>query len=224
MPPTRSEIWAAVDGQRHRTIALLDSLSPHEWDGPTLCTEWTVKDLAGHLVWQRDASYLSGLPAVVAAMVRSRGDIARTTCDLAKRWASARSVEQLRTDVRGLPGHHRHVIGTTDINHLIDAIVHTHDIGIPLGRELDADPAAAALAADSTWSMPKGYTLPPTRRLVAFRWRATDIDWDRGDGPLIEGPMAAILCLLTGRGGASRFLAGPGLDAAVAAAAPQPGE
>ena len=216
MSPTTTEIWAAIDAQRHRTIDLLDSLTPAEWAAPTLCTAWSVKDLAGHLVWQRDASYLSGLPAMVAAMVRARGDIATTTCDLAKRWAEARTVDQLRADVRGLPGHHRHVIGTTDINHLIDAIVHTQDVGIPLGRGLDADPAAAALAADSTWSMPKKFTLPPTPLMVAYRWRATDTDWERGDGELIEGPMAAILCLLTGRAAASAFVSGPGLGAALA--------
>ena len=58
-----------------------------------------------------------------------------------------------------------------------------------------------------------------TRRLTAFRWRATDTDWDRGDGELVEGPMVAIECLLMGREAAGAHLSGPGLASALAAVA-----
>lgn len=216
---TDAETWALVDDQRRRTIALLGSLSPADWDTPSLCSDWTVKDVVGHLAWQRAASSASSLPGTIAAMLRARGSMDAAISDLATRWAARRSVDELLGEVRLLPGHHRTVIGTTVINHLIDAIVHHHDIALALGRGLDADPDAAAVAADSTWSLPKGFTLPVTRRLTAFRWRATDTDWDRGDGPLIEGPMAAIECLLMGREAAGAHLSGPGLASALAAVA-----
>ncbi|WP_282006908.1 maleylpyruvate isomerase family mycothiol-dependent enzyme [Propioniciclava sinopodophylli] len=212
---TDAETWALVDDQRRRTIALLESLSPADWDAPSLCTDWTVKDLVGHLAWQRAASSASSLPGTIAAMLRARGSMDAAISDLATRWAAGRSADALVAEVRQLPGHHRIVIGTTVANHLIDAIVHHHDIALALGRGLDADPAAAAVAADSTWSLPKGFTLPVTRRLVAFRWRATDTNWDLGEGPLVEGPMVAIECALMGRAAAGAHLSGPGLTQAL---------
>lgn len=37
------------------------------------------------------------------------------------------------------------------------------------------------------------------KQFGGFRFTATDVDWAVGDGPTVEGPMAAILLLLTGR-------------------------
>ncbi|MDO5681625.1 MAG: hypothetical protein Q4G46_02185 [Propionibacteriaceae bacterium] len=137
--------------------------------------------------------------------------------DVTTIWAAARTTEQLLAEVGTLPGHHQHVLGTTDINHLIDAIVHHHDIALALGRGIDADPTASAMAADSTWSLPKRFTIPVTRRLVRFQWRAVDTDWTRGEGPQIHGPMAAILCALMGRVAAYDFLDGLGASEALVA-------
>ena len=120
---TDAETWALVDDQRRRTIALLGSLSPADWDAPSLCSDWTVKDVVGHLAWQRAASSASSLPGTIAAMLRGRGSMDAAISDLATRWAARRSVDELLGEVRLLPGHHRTVIGTTVINHLIDAIV-----------------------------------------------------------------------------------------------------
>ena len=154
---------------------------------------------------------------MVVAVARARGDMDRAIADLGSRWAATRTTQQLLAEVGALPGHHRNVFGTTVINHLIDAIVHHRDIALALGRGLNADPTASAMAADSTWSLPKRFTIPVTRRLVGFRWSAIDTDWIRGDGPPIEGPMVAILCALVGRAAAYEFLDGPGVSAALAA-------
>ena len=66
---TDAETWALVDDQRRRTIALLGSLSPADWDTPSLCSDWTVKDVVGHLAWQRAASSASSLPLIEGPMV-----------------------------------------------------------------------------------------------------------------------------------------------------------
>jgi hypothetical protein len=39
---------------------------------------------------------------------------------------------------------------------------------------------------------------------------ATDVDWQKGDGERVEGPMAAVLLLLTGRTAGVPELSGPG--------------
>ena len=62
-------------------------------------------------------------------------------------------------------------------------------------------PAAARDAADRVWTMrmpPRPWPLPEARLV------ATDIEFTRGDGPEIRGPITALLLQLTGRPEAAR--------------------
>jgi hypothetical protein len=50
------------------------------------------------------------------------------------------------------------------------------------------------------------------RRLAGLRLEATDTQWAAGDGEVVEGPVEALLLLLTGRVAAARDrLSGPGV-------------
>ncbi|HEX9695354.1 MAG TPA: maleylpyruvate isomerase N-terminal domain-containing protein [Actinomycetota bacterium] len=49
MEPTKNEVLADVARQRARTVALLEPLSPQEWDTIAL-PGWRVREVAGHLV------------------------------------------------------------------------------------------------------------------------------------------------------------------------------
>ena len=63
-------------------------------------------------------------------------------------------------------------------------------------------------AADRVW--PGLFPWRAGRKLNGFRLAATDCSWSAGDGLLVEGPIAAILLLLTGRNAALPELSGPG--------------
>lgn len=55
-------------------------------------------------------------------------------------------------------------------------------------------------------------------RLAGLELVATDTDWSAGTGTRVEGPMQALLLLLTGRAGAAMSaLSGPGLSRMAAA-------
>ena len=41
--------WSAVTQMRLTVATLLDGLAPDEWDQPSLCPDWRVRDVAGHL-------------------------------------------------------------------------------------------------------------------------------------------------------------------------------
>ncbi len=43
------EYWSAVTAVRLQIADLLDTLSAQEWDAPSLCTAWRVRDVAGHV-------------------------------------------------------------------------------------------------------------------------------------------------------------------------------
>ena len=49
---TRDQVWEAIDGQRMRVAGLLDGLPSGEWQQPSLCAGWTVRDVAAHLTLQ----------------------------------------------------------------------------------------------------------------------------------------------------------------------------
>ena len=80
---------------------------------------------------------------------------------------------------------------------LLDVLIHTQDIAIPLVREQRMPPEAARVAADRIWN--KSFPFRARKRLTGVRLVASDIDWTAGDGKEIQGPIEALLLLLSGR-------------------------
>jgi len=97
----------------------------------------------------------------------------------------------------------------THLEPLIDILVHGQDIAIPLARPRPVPAPAAATAATRVWSM--RWPFAAQRKLRGLRLVATDHPWSAGQGRLVEGPMAAILLLVTGRRAALLQLSGPGV-------------
>jgi uncharacterized protein (TIGR03083 family) len=204
------EIWAAIDDQRQRTADLLEELSDDEWGRPSLCDGWTVRDVAGHLTLQQ-LTVLSAMrlaianPRILGGTNRVIRESARSRADL--------PTERLIAEIRATIGSRRHNVGVTNLETLIDILVHGQDIAIPLGRDLSMPSGAAAVAASRAWSI-RGTRLGRAFAHVPFdgiRLAADDVAWSVGDGREIRGPISAILLLLTGRLAALPQLSGDGL-------------
>ncbi|SBT90479.1 TIGR03083 family protein [Streptomyces sp. DI166] len=190
------ERWRIVDEQRRTLADLLDGLTPPEWETPTACGDWRVRDVAAHLTLAPRFSYGD----LVRDMVRARGNMDRLIHDTAVR-AAAKPTEEIVADLRGIVGSRRLAPMTTPREPLLDILVHGQDIALPLGRHREMPPAAARDAADRVWTMrfpPRPWPLP-RKKLVA-----TDIEWTRGEGEEIRAPIADLLMLLTGRERAAR--------------------
>jgi hypothetical protein len=108
-------------------------------------------------------------------------------------------------------GSQRHIQGVTHRETLIDILVHSQDIALPVGRQLSMRPEAAAFAATRVWR--SGYPFWPRRRLAGYALNATDADWSAGAGWEVRGPIDAILLLLTGRTIALTRMTGAGAPA-----------
>lgn len=201
----RDQVWQAIDGQRRRVADLLDSLSDSEWDQPSLCQGWTVRDVAAHLTMQQ-----LGVRDVIAMMGQWRGSLDRTTHHVACRRATALPTRQLIAEIRGMVGSRRHNIGVTHLETLIDILVHGQDIAVPLGRQLAMPLDAAAAAATRVWTMRWPPPFPATRKMAGFRLVATDTSWSVGEGPEVQAPIDALLLLSCGRLAALPKLSGPG--------------
>ena len=40
---TRTDVWTDVHHERQSLLALLEALTPAQWDAPSLCAEWRVR-------------------------------------------------------------------------------------------------------------------------------------------------------------------------------------
>lgn len=198
----RDEIWRTTDAERASLADLLDELSPREWATPSLCAGWRVRDVAAHLT----LAHTGMLPAT-AAMLRARGNFDRMVHDSAVREARL-PVERYAARLREMVGSRRKAPVVSDLEPLLDILVHGQDIVVPLGRSRPMPTAAAATAATRVWTM--GWPFHARRRLDGFTLAAVDHDWSVGHGPRVQGPIAAILLLLTGRYAALPELSGPG--------------
>lgn len=201
----RADHWRAIAAERLSLADLLDDLSPAEWETPSLCVGWRVRDVAAHVAL---APQLAGPSRIVAEAVRSRGRYHRMNHDLAVRHA-ARPVRQIVAELREHAHSQRLPVVTNYRNILLDVLVHGQDVAVPLGLPRPMPPAAARAAAERAWAM--GWPFWARRRLRGLRITATDVEWAAGHGAPVEGPIAAVLLLLTGRPAALGRLTGDGV-------------
>jgi len=201
----RDEYWQLIAAERLSLAELLDGLSPAEWETPSLCEGWRVRDVAAHVALPPQ---VPGLPRLLAEAVRARGSYHRLNHDLAVRHA-ARPVQQIAAELREHAHSRRLPVVTNYRNVLLDVLVHGQDIAIPLGRTRSMPLEAALVSAERLWTM--GWPFWSRRRLRGVRVSATDVDWSAGRGAAVEGPIAAVLLLLTGRPAAFEQLSGDGV-------------
>lgn len=197
-----------VAAERRSLADLLDGLPADGWETPSLCAGWRVRDVASHLTL--GASPLTW-PTRLAWGLRAGGRFHRMNHDVAVAHA-ARPTALILADLREHSSSRRLPVPlvTNHLTTLLDVVVHGQDIAIPLGLRRDVPTAAAGATAATAWTM--GWPFWARRRLRGVRLQATDFECGFGAGPLIEGPIAAILLLLTGRPAALGSLTGPGVD------------
>jgi uncharacterized protein (TIGR03083 family) len=197
--------WSAVVSLRLRIADLLAELQPAEWDAPSLCRGWRVRDVAGHLALVPTIR----LGDMIAVAPRARFSPDRINTVLAVRHGSA-DPGAIIAKLRGHAGDRRTAAGLDTRNALFDLIVHSQDIVLPLGRDF-AVPASDSLSGlRRVWTM--GWPFHARRRLAGVTLRATDADWTVGAGPEVAGPALSLLLVLTGRtDAASDSLRGDGV-------------
>jgi uncharacterized protein (TIGR03083 family) len=188
--------------ERADLAAFLTTLPPEQWQAPTLCARWRVRDVVAHVISYDELDMRSLLGYVLRGRFWSRRVNA-----LAMAPYTTRSPEQLlavltaHLQPRGLPA----ALGGRVA--LAEGLIHHQDI-------------RRALRAPRT--------IPPERLLPALRlaliapdigglWRirglrlvATDLRFSAGIGPEVQGAAEALLMTMAGRRGVVSELSGPG--------------
>jgi uncharacterized protein (TIGR03083 family) len=206
----QEETWQVITQQRLALARLLEGLSDDEWEQPSLCAGWRVRDVAAHVS-------LCALPpspgSMLADLIRARGNMHQLNTLVSQRRAE-RAPEQLIADLRQHACSRKIPIVSDQRNILFDLLVHMQDIAIPLGIDVPMPVIPAAAGATRVWSM--GWPFWARRRLRGLQLSATDTDWSAGAGTELQGPIRMLLLLLTGRTTtALPHLSGPGVQAII---------
>jgi uncharacterized protein (TIGR03083 family) len=200
--------WQVVVEQRLALAGLLAGLSEADWEQPSLCAGWRVRDVAAHVT-------LIPIPpssgSLVVDFAKARGNYARFNT-VASRRRAARTPTEIVQDLRTSAGSRSVPRLVNPANVMWDILVHAQDIAIPLGVDFPTPPEAGAAAAARIWDLRWPFSFGARRRLGAFTLTATDANWTVGTGPEIAGPISAVLLLLTGRtAAATPLLTGDGV-------------
>lgn len=204
-----AEVWAAVDRRRRCVAELLSGLGPAQWDTPSLCDGWRIRDVAAHLTMP-----LLTIRQTALLAIRHPGGTNRLIKEGSIELAGRYDTSELIDRIERLVGHHRAFPGLTCRESLIDAVGHTLDMAVPLGIDVVIPAGEVAEAADRVVASfgtrnAKVFRAMPLR---SFRLCATDHAWSTGDGPQVTGTMTDLFLLLTGRTARTALLRGPGAD------------
>ncbi|HEX8870142.1 MAG TPA: maleylpyruvate isomerase family mycothiol-dependent enzyme [Lentzea sp.] len=187
-----TEMWQTIDDERAKTADLLANLTDVEWTYPSLCEGWTVREVAAHL----SLANRVGMGTVIREYVKARGSFNRMV-DQTARAEARRPTKELVAALRDAVGVHKLAPGQSLKNAMMDVMVHTQDMAIPLGIERHMPIEAAVVSADDLWRI--GFPFHARKRLAGYRLVATDADWSAGEGTEVSGPIEALLMLLAGR-------------------------
>ena len=188
--------------EREQFAELLAGLTPEQWDAPTLCTRWRVRDVVAHVLGYDDLS-----PTGLVLRFARGWFLVNKINGIGVAEYSDRSAAQLHELMRTHAEPAGLTAGFGGLIALADGMVHQQDIRRPLGlpRAIPADRLRAALDFARTAPLIRGAWRARGVRLVA-----TDIEWAAGRGPEVRGPGEALLMAMAARTAALADLQGPG--------------
>lgn len=185
----------------------LATLAPEDWDRPSLCAGWRVRDVVGHILDGNELR-LWTLPFRLARYGFS-SDRSGKAHSIAR--ADGRAPEDLLRDFE----QRDRWAGTCRVFPpaltLLDRLVHHQDIRRALGHQRVVPPERLEPLLPR---LPRlGTVFGSKTRLRGLRIEAHEPDWAWGDpgGPLVTGPAEAVLLAALGRSHANADLTGAGV-------------
>ncbi len=189
---TTDDLMPLIAAERRAFGEVFSGLSEAEWDAPSLCDGWRVREVVAHMTMP----FRFSTPRFLGEMVRSRGNFARMADRVARRDAQA-PIGTLFDGWRSHVATRWKPPGGGFEGALTHDVVHGLDITIPLGIEHPVSEAALRLVLDNATS-PRSLE-HFGRDLTAVRLEADDVDWAFGDGEPLRGAARHLLMVLMDR-------------------------
>lgn len=194
---------ALATAERKDLADFLETLEPEHWERPSLCSEWTVRDVVAHLISYEEI----GLSEFAGRFLRAGFRFGRMNARRLEEFG-ARAPAELVAYVRA----HARPAGPTAMADarigLTDGLIHHQDIRRALGRPREVPAERLAPVLDFALMAPP---LPARRNVRGLRLVATDLAWSHGSGEEVTGPGEALLMAVCGRAVALPELGGSGV-------------
>jgi len=198
-----SETWSTIHRERAALDADLQTLSAAQWDTPSLCDGWSVRDVLGHMTATAELTP----PKFFAALIGSGfklGAMQQKAIDQQNEGSPADTLARYAASVSST----KHPPGPID-SWLGEVLVHCEDIRRPLG--LSHQYPADAVSQTADFYRKSNLIIGGKRRAAGLTFKATDSDWSAGDGPAVTGPGLSILLAIAGREAVLGDLSGDGV-------------
>ncbi|MFJ4767565.1 maleylpyruvate isomerase family mycothiol-dependent enzyme [Streptomyces uncialis] len=200
----KNDVWTMVHTERAALIHDLARLDDEQWEVPSWCAGWTVRDVVAHLI---DTARTTRI-GFVAGLVRARFDF-----DL----QNARGVERERGASAGETLERlRQVAPRTSTppapldSRLVEEVVHGEDIRRPLGLVRSYPQEAVERSLRLQLRTPASFG-GAKELMDRVHLTATDADLSLGNGPEVTGTALSLLLAVSGRKPALTDLDGPGV-------------
>jgi uncharacterized protein (TIGR03083 family) len=187
-----TDIRAAVAAERIDLAALLADLPEDDWDHPTLCGGWRVREVVAHIT----TPYRYSGRRVLFELVKARGNFDRYADHAARRDAAVLTSDDLLRTLRDNVNHPWKPPGGGDVGALSHDVIHGLDITVALGldRQVPLDRLRLVLDGINRRSL-KYFGVD----LGGIQLQATDLDWTFGTGEPLTGRAQDLLLVLCGR-------------------------
>ncbi|MBX7266416.1 maleylpyruvate isomerase family mycothiol-dependent enzyme [Micromonospora sp. Llam7] len=192
MTVIEEDIRAAVTAERSEQADLLATLRPDQWDAPTLCAGWRVREVVAHTTMP----FRTSVGRTLVELAKAGGRFNRMADRCARRDAARMTSTQLVATLRDNVAHPWKPPGGGIPAALSHDVIHGLDItvGLGLGRRIPSDRIAIVLAGLT----PRNVAFFGTD-LTGVALQATDLDWRHGTGTPVRGLAQDLLLVICGR-------------------------
>ena len=199
-----NDSWQLVHAERASLADDLETLTAEQWAAASLCADWNVHQMLGHMVATAKTNPLNFFGRFAQAGFRfhhfnARGVARETGAGPAATLAEFRAH---LNDTSAPPGPADVVIG--------EVIIHSADIRRPLG--ISYTPPVDAVRKVADFYQGSNAIVGAKNRIAGLTLVATDSDWRHGTGPELHGPLLSLVQAMTGRGVAMADLSGDGVE------------
>jgi uncharacterized protein (TIGR03083 family) len=196
------------DPVRHEMFDLaerLAELNDGQWNSPSLCAQWRIRDVLAHLTAGAEGAF--GVGAILPGMLRHGFNF--------NRWVAADGQGRGQQDpvlilkaLRNAADSRRASDGAGSAAGLMHVVIHGQDMCRPLGITRDLPEAHLIPVAD--FVKEDRHRFGAKKRIAGLELRATDMDWSHGHGPEVTGSAEALVMMMAGRSVALNDLSGEG--------------
>jgi len=185
-----SELFEETVAQRTGLVQVLDGLGERDWDQPSLCKGWRIREVVAHITMP----YRYSVAAILLAMVRARGKFDVAADRLARRDATKHSPAALLDCLRRNVEHRWKPPGGGQLGALSHDVIH----GLDITEALDLPTVSPPRRLVEVLNSPKlmgAFNVDLSPYLLV----ATDSDFTHGQGRPLRLPAKDLVLIVTGR-------------------------